>query len=288
MQKSFPRWLIILILCIPLIACDEKKNSLQGYVDADYTYISSNFSGNLISLDITKGTLVHKGELLFTLDVQPQESQLKKAKANLTQAIVLTELKQFTLDYQNNLLKRYQKLMASGGVSREQLEEVKNNYRHAKTSLIAQEAAVESSMAELTQAQWSKSNKKIYSPISGYIYDTYFTVGELVGKERPVLSVLAPENLKVIFYVPEPLLAKLQLKNQVMISCDGCKETYPAAVSYISSKTEYTPPYIFSETSRTKFVYRIEAKPAITAIKYLHPGQPVSIHWDHDSNTYLN
>ncbi|HHF7365808.1 TPA: HlyD family efflux transporter periplasmic adaptor subunit [Legionella bozemanae] len=283
MQKFFPGWLIVLILCIPLIACKEEKNSLQGYVDADYTYISSNFSGNLMSLDITKGTLVHKGDLLFTLDLQPQESQLKKAKANLIQAKVLTELKQFTLDYRNNLLKRYQKLMASGGVSREQLEEVKNNYRHAKASLMAQEAVVESSMAELTQAQWSKSNKKIYSSISGYIYDTYFTVGELVGKERPVLSILAPENLKIIFYIPEPLLAKLKLKNQVMLRCDGCRETYPATVSYISSKTEYTPPYIFSETSRTKFVYRVEAKPAITAIKYLHPGQPVSIYLNYDS-----
>lgn len=283
MLDIYLRWLIIFITCIPLLACKEKNNFLQGYVDADYTYISSTSSGNLISLDITKGSLVKKGDLLFTLDVQPQESMLKKAQANLTQATVLKNLKQTNLDYQNNLLKRYQKLMASGGVSREQLEEVKNTYQHAKTELIAQEAIVQSSKAELAQAQWSTANKKVYASISGYIYDTYFTVGELVGKERPVLSIIAPENLKVIFYVPEPLLAKLKLKDQVMIQCDGCKDVYPATISYISAKTEYTPPYIFSETSRTKFVYRIEAQPARTAFKYLHPGQPVSIRLNHDS-----
>ncbi|WP_242601882.1 HlyD family secretion protein [Legionella wadsworthii] len=266
-----------------MLGCKKENNFLQGYVDADYTYISSTSSGNLISLDITKGTLVKKGDLLFTLDVQPQESMLKKAQANLTQATVLKNLKQTNLDYQNNLLKRYQKLMASGGVSREQLEEVKNTYQHAKNEFIAQEAVVQSSKAELAQAQWSTSNKKVYASISGYIYDTYFTVGELVGKERPVLSIIAPENLKVIFYVPEPLLAKLKLKDQVMIHCDGCKDIYPATISYISAKTEYTPPYIFSETSRTKFVYRIEAQPARTAFKYLHPGQPVSIRFNHDS-----
>ncbi|QEY52142.1 HlyD family secretion protein [Legionella longbeachae] len=277
MQEFFPKSLIALIVCILISACKEEKNSLQGYVDADYTYVSSSFSGNLISLDIAKGNPVHKGDLLFTLDVQPQKSQLKKAKANLTQTLAVAKLKQSALEYQSNLLKRYQKLLASGGVSREEFEEVKHNYQNAKAELIAQEAVVESSTAEFSEAQWGESNKKMYSSISGYIYDTYFTVGELVIKERPVLSIVAPENLKVIFYVPEPLLAKLKLKNQIMISCDGCKKIYPATVSYISSKTEYTPPYIFSETSRTKFVYRIEARPVKTAFNFLHPGQPVSI-----------
>ncbi|WP_454782992.1 HlyD family secretion protein [Legionella sp. WA2022007384] len=277
MQEFIPRWLFLIMICTLMVGCKEKNNSLQGYVDADYTYISSRFSGNLISLDAPKGTTINKGELLFTLDVQPQLSQLKKAKANLTQALAQVKVKQADLDYQSTLLARYQKLIKSGGVSLEQLEEVKNNYLNAQASLISQQALVESSMAELTQAKWSESNKKKYSSISGYVYDTYFTVGELVLSGRPVLSIVSPENLKVIFYVPEPLLSKLKLKNQVTISCDGCKDTFLATVSYISSKTEYTPPYIFSESSRTKFVYRVEAKPVKTAFNYLHPGQPVSI-----------
>lgn len=277
MQEFIPKWLFLLMMCTMIVSCKEENNSLQGYIDADYTYISSNFSGTLISLDASKGNAVKKGELLFTLDVQPQQSQLKKAKAEQTQALAQVEVKQVDLDYQSKLLARYQKLVKSGGASLEQFEEVKNNYLNAKAALIAQQALVESSTAELTQAKWSEANKKKYASISGYVYDTYFTVGELVLSGRPVLSIVTPENLKVIFYVPEPSLAKLKLKNQVTISCDGCKETYPATISYISSKTEYTPPYIFSESSRTKFVYRIEAKPIKTAFNDLHPGQPVSI-----------
>ncbi|WP_182391592.1 HlyD family secretion protein [Legionella sp. PC997] len=277
MQEFIPRWLFFLMICAQLLGCKEKNNSLQGYVDADYTYISSNFSGNLISLDARKGTAIKKGELLFTLDGQPQQSQLEKAQANLTQALAQIKVKQADLDFQNKLLIRYKKLLKSGGVSLEQLEEVKNNYLNAQALLISQQALVESSRAELTQAKWSESNKKKFSSISGYVYDTYFTVGELVLSGRPVLSIVTPENLKVIFYIPEPLLSQLKLKNEVSISCDGCSDTYLATVSYISSKTEYTPPYIFSESSRTKFVYRVEAKPVKEALNDLHPGQPVSI-----------
>ncbi|MBN9228422.1 MAG: HlyD family efflux transporter periplasmic adaptor subunit [Legionella steelei] len=277
MQKLIPRWLFFFMICILIASCKQENNSLQGYVDANYTYISSNFAGNLISLDVSKGNTINQGELLFTLDVEPQQSQLKKAKAELAQALAQVEVKQVNLDYQSALFTRYQKLVKSGGVSIEQLEEVKNDYLNAKASLITQQALVESSMAGLTQAKWSKANKKVYSSVSGYIYDTYFTIGELVLSGRPVLSIVTPENLKVVFFIPEPLLAQLKLKNQVTISCDGCRETYPATISYISSKTEYTPPYIFSESSRTKFVYRVEVKPSKAAFKYLHPGQPVSI-----------
>ncbi|KTC78502.1 hemolysin D [Legionella cherrii] len=277
MRKLTQRGLFLLIICTLTVSCKKENNSLQGYIDADYTYISSNFAGNLISLDASKGTIVHKGDKLFTLDVQPQKSQLNRAQANLTQAMAQVEVKQAELDYQSQLLTRYQRLVKSGGVSLEELEEVKNNYLNAKASLISQQALVESSRADLTEAKWNKSNKEVYSSISGYVYNTYFTVGELVLSGRPVLSIVAPENLKVVFYVPEPLLAQLKLNNQVTISCDGCKENYPATINYISSKTEYTPPYIFSESSRSKFVYRVEAKPIKTAFNNLHPGQPVSI-----------
>lgn len=160
MRKPSSKWLFIFTLCITSIACNKENNSLQGYVDADYTYISSNFSGNLMSLDVAKGNKVQKGDLLFTLDVEPQKAQLQKAKANLNKALAQTKIKQEQLQYHYDLLLRYRKLARSGGVSREQLEEVKNHYLSAKEALVVQEAAVESFKAEISEAQWNESNKK--------------------------------------------------------------------------------------------------------------------------------
>lgn len=271
------RALLIITLISSLVACNDDQTSLQGYVDADYTYISSNFSGNLIRLAVTKGDEIQKGDLLFRLDFQPQEDQLNKANANLKQALAQREVKKTDLEYQQKLLKNYTKLSAAGGVSQEQLEEVNNKYLNAKASLVSQQAMVESAKADLSQARWNEANKQVNSPVTGYVYDTYYTQGELVAKEHPVLSLVVPDNLKVIFYIPEMFLAKVQLNKQIKISCDSCGEGYTATISYISAKTEYTPPYIFSESSRTKFVYRIEAKPLNMTHNLLHPGQPVSI-----------
>lgn len=279
MKHHIIKCLWILVFFGVLSACKkEATKPLQGYIDADYTYISSSFSGNLIKLNVARGNIINKGDLLFELDAQPEESQLNKAKANVAQAMAQIQIQKTQLEYQKVLLQRYKKLIRSGGISQEELDTTQNNYNNAKISLIAQEASMQSSMAELTKTEWMRSNKKIYSPISGYVYDTYFTIGELVPETRPVLSLVASENLKVVFYIFEPLLATLQLKQTVNISYNGYNKTIPATISYISSKSEYTPPYIFSENTRTKFVYRIEAKPIQTALLHLHPGQPVSVH----------
>jgi HlyD family secretion protein len=265
------------VLSIFLSACQQKTTPLQGYVDADYTYLSSNFSGSLAQLLVARGNQVTKGQSLFVLDAQPEEAQLQSAQARANQAADQLKQQQADLDYQTTLFNRYQKLLKTGGVSHEEFDTVQNNYRNAQAALSSFEANMRALKAELAQAQWTKSTKVVTAPVSGYIYDTYYTVGEIVPAEHSVLSLLTPDNLKIVFFAPEPLLSNLRLNQQVKITCDGCRKAIPATINYISSQAEYNPPNIYSEDTRTKLIYRIEASPIATAFLQLHPGQPVSV-----------
>src|ERR1700722_193304 len=58
---------IFLVICSLLTGCQKQETTLQGYVDADYTYISSNAPGNLIQLFVYRGNAVIKGQHLFIL-----------------------------------------------------------------------------------------------------------------------------------------------------------------------------------------------------------------------------
>ena len=40
--------------------------------------------------------------------------------------------------------------------------------------------------------------------VAGRIEDVYYRLGETAGAAQPVVSLLAPENLKLRFFVPEP------------------------------------------------------------------------------------
>jgi HlyD family secretion protein len=96
-----------------------------------------------------------------------------------------------------------------------------------------------------------------------------------VNAGQPVLSLLPPANLKVRFYVPEPLLSTLSLGQVVAVACDSCGEGFSARISFISSEAEFTPPVIFSDKERAKLVFRVEARPT-TEVR-VPIGLPVSV-----------
>lgn len=107
--------------------------------------------------------------------------------------------------------------------------------------------------------------------------DVYYREGELVPAGSPVVSLLAPENIKARFFVPEMMLGELSLGRDVVLICDGCGAPIPAKISYISREAEYTSPLIYSKENRSTLVFMIEARPAIEASRRLHPGQPLEI-----------
>jgi hypothetical protein len=58
----------------------------------------------------------------------------------------------------------------------------------------------------------------------------------------------------------------------VLLRCDGCRADVPATVSFIATEPEYTPPVIYSNETRAKLVFLVEARPAPEAAQRLRPG----------------
>ena len=93
----------------------------------------------------------------------------------------------------------------------------------------------------------------------------------------PVVRMLPPANVKVRFFVPQAVVGSLASGRPVAIQCDGCGAEIPAAISYISNEAEFTPPVIYSNETRSKLVFMVEARPSPDNATRLHPGQPVSV-----------
>jgi len=65
--------------------------------------------------------------------------------------------------------------------------------------------------------------------------------------------------------------------DEVAIICDKCPAKFRATISFIAPQAEYTPPVIYSESSRSKLVYLVEARPPREKASQLNPGQPVGV-----------
>ena len=132
--------------------------------------------------------------------------------------------------------------------------------------------------ARLAQARWSVDQKRQAAPVAAVVTDTFYEPGEYVAAGSPVVELLPPGNVKVRFYVPEPLVGSLALGQAVSVSWDGADAPVDARIDWISPEAEYTPPVIYSSQSRAKLVFLVEARPLDRGdASRLHPGRPVDV-----------
>jgi len=75
----------------------------------------------------------------------------------------------------------------------------------------------------------------------------------------------------------ETIVGTLKAGERVFFHYDGNDQKHAAAISYISSLAEYTPPVIYSRESRSKLVFMIEAIPDRPDSGTLNPGLPVDV-----------
>ncbi len=307
-----------LVLSTLLLGCTQQNsNEIDGYVEAKYTYISSPVAGTLDNLWVSRGVTINKKQLLFQLDKSPQIEERDIAKANwmaaraklddllhgqrLTvvegilaqkaQAEENLKLSKATLNrylqlYNQHVIAKeaYDKATTDYKTNVQKLKQINANLAEAKlgarkNQILAQEAAVQSAKSNLKELNWTLKQKTVNAPENGIIFDTYYQQGEFVPAGKPVLSLLSPKNIKIIFYINERDLSHTKLKQQIEFRSDG-EHWQTAKISFISPQAEYTPPVIYSRKSRDKLVYRIEAAlPKDKALQY-HPGQPVEIRYE--------
>lgn len=259
-----------------LISCSQPKE-WQGYNEGRYTYISAQFPGTLIKLNVERGSLIQAGQPLLVLEPQPESDELHQARADVLAAEANKQSAIAALAYSKITLQRNIELFHKNAIQESEVDNAQKNYDKDKASVDQMQANLISSQAALVKAQWTVAQKILVAPKSGVVFDTYFREGELVPQNQAILSLLAPENIKVIFYVSETELGRMKLGQAVKVLCDGCSTPIMAKVSFISPQAEYTPPVIYSNETRAKLVFRIEAAPALGQAFQLHPGQPVRI-----------
>jgi HlyD family secretion protein len=244
------RWIgaAALALGTLLSACSNgSDNVMQGWIEGDFIFVSPDEQGRIEQMLVRQGDAVKTGQLLFVLDTQLQEADLGVAEATLANA--------------KQAFDRAQQLLQTKSGTQKDFDVTQALFREAQ--------------ARLASAQTRLNRRRGLSPVDGLVQQVYYRAGETVPASRPIVSVLPPGNVKVRFYVAEPMLARIAIDEPISFSCDGCPAGMTGKISFISQYAEYTPPVIYSQQERHKLVYLVEAIPNDPAA--LRVGQPVDV-----------
>ena len=180
---------------------------LNGYQNAD---IKAQVTGYLMTQDYKEGSLVKKGEVLFTIDKRPFQAALAQAQADYAKAVANAQLAEITLDRQTQLYRT--KVISQ--------QEYDTSYQNTQASI----ASVAAQQANVQTAQINLNYCTITAPFDGIAGVAQAQIGDLVGPggTASVLTQMSQVNpIKVNFSITEEeylgaaaLLKRLQQTTQ--------------------------------------------------------------------------
>jgi RND family efflux transporter MFP subunit len=168
----------------------------QAYVE---TPIYSRTDGYLKSWYFDIGARVKAGELMAVIETPELDEQLQVAQAQLKSS-------QANLDLANITSARYQNLLKSNSVSKQETDQALSDAK-------AKQAAVEASNAAVRRLQQLQSFERVYAPFDGIVTERNTDVGQLIqGGSSPhsLFHLAAIGTIRVFVPVPEAYAAAVR------------------------------------------------------------------------------
>ena len=227
----------------------EATGSLAGDQQTD---VAPQTSGKVVAVGVDIGSPVRRGQMLVRLDdaelklrVEQAAAQVNQAKAAVRQAeekiglrpgqafdpsrVAEVAAARVTLDLAEKNLKRAEKLIESGDVSRQfydqqraQRDQLKEQYDVALAQARQNYAGVEvartnvaNAEAALKLAKQNLSYAVIPSPMDGFVSERTADLGEYVSPQQKVATIVRTNPLRVRIDVPEQAIPEVRVGQSV-------------------------------------------------------------------------
>jgi len=310
---TLPEWLIVVISAVLPGFGEPLVIEYNGYAEGDYVYVAPAAVGRITVIQAQEGQNVVAGETLFQSDDSHQAATLHTAQAQVAVAlanlenlatggreeeidVILASLDQARADQHlaRTTLERSQRLLVGGSVSQARVDADSASLQSADARVaqlqaqlsvaelparsaqrIAAEATLEAARAQLDDARSALEDRTVEAPIGGRVDKVYYERGEVAVAGAPVVSILPPESLRALFFIPESDRAKIELGEVFDVSCSGCASDVAARLTRIAATPQFTPPIIYSRDERSRLVFRAEA--LLENPGDLLPGQPLTL-----------
>jgi RND family efflux transporter MFP subunit len=180
----------------------------QAYMD---TPIYSRTNGYLKSWYFDIGAHVRKGQLMAQIETPEVDQQLQVAQADLKSA-------QANLDLANTTSTRYQNLLKTNSVSKQETDV-------AMSDASAKKAAVDASMANVRRLEQLQSFENVYAPFDGIVTARNTDVGRLISAgqnttPQELFHLAAIGKLRVYVSVPEGYSAAIKDGGKATLTLD--------------------------------------------------------------------
>jgi len=277
MKKIF----VLSSVALMMAACgnSEKEFDATGTFEATETTVFAEQSGQLMTFSVNEGDNIEANKelgLIDTTQVWLKIQQLgatkevyQSQKPDMEAQIAATR-QQLAKAQQDE--QRYRELVADGAAPSKMLDDATNQVKVLQKQLDAQKSSLGHQLSTLNSqlstvdvqvSQLYDQLRKchITAPTKGTVLEKYVERGEFVATGKPLFKIADTEDMYMRAYVTSAQLQNIKLGQKVKVFADygdGQKKEYAGTISWISSRSEFTPKTILTDDERADLVYAVK------------------------------
>ena len=264
-----------------LTACNsgDKEYDATGTFEATETTVAAEQAGTLLTFSLEEGDNIGAGTevgLIDTTQLWLKISQTEASKA-VYQSQKPDQEKQIAATRQQlakarTEQQRYKELVADGAAPSKMLDDASNQVQVLQRQLDAQVSALQTSTNALSRQMDAADVQvrqlrdqllkcHIKSPASGTVLEKYVERGEYVTPGKPLFKIGDVRHMYLRAYITSAQLKNVRTGQKVKVFADyggGQKKEYVGTVTWISSRSEFTPKTILTDDERADLVYAVK------------------------------
>ena len=280
-------------VALVLNACGRKERQYDatGVFEATETTVYAEQTGALLTFNVEEGDTVGRNREVGLIDTTQLWLKMKQAEAmkSVYQSQKPEQEKQIAVTRQQ-LAKakqdqqRYKELVADGAAPGKMLDDANSQVEVLQRQLDAQLSSLRvntnalDKQMDATDVQAEQLRDQIRKchilvPSKGTVIEKYVERGEFVSTGKPLFKMADTENMFIRAYVTSAQLENIKTGQKATVFADygnGGKKEYEGRVTWISSRSEFTPKTILTDDERADLVYAV--KVAIKGDGYVKMG----------------
>lgn len=243
----------------------------NAYVGGNLVQVTPRVAGTVVAIDADDTDLVDAGQTLVRLDPSDARIALEQAEAQLAQAVrearvlyakdtaleAAVAQRKVELSRAEDDLARRAPLVASGAVSKEDLQHARDAVAAARAALktaneqlatsraltqgvrVGEQPSVQRAAARVREAFLAVQRDTIPAPVRGYVAKRSVQVGQQVAPGMPLMAVVPLDDVWVDANFKEVQLRDMRIGQPVTLSADlyGSKVEYRGRVAGLAAGT---------------------------------------------------
>ena len=268
-------------VALVLNACGRKERQYDatGVFEATETTVYAEQTGALLTFNVEEGDTVGQNREVGLIDTTQLWLKMKQAEAmkSVYQSQKPEQEKQIAVTRQQ-LAKakqdqqRYKELVADGAAPGKTLDDANSQVEVLQRQLDAQLSSLRvntnalDKQMDATDVQAEQLRDQIRKchilvPAKGTVIEKYVERGEFVSAGKPLFKMADTENMFIRAYVTSAQLENIKTGQKATVFADygnGGKKEYEGRVTWISSRSEFTPKTILTDNERADLVYAVK------------------------------